>query len=197
MAPPPPLPDLWEAAWKQLGRAVHDKRHPFRTPVFCTTALDGSPHARTLVLRKLLGQAELWCYTDIRSDKVKEIAQCASVQWLFWNPGSQIQLALHGQAKLLDAEQAAAIFHQLPKHSRKTYATLAAPATPLAAAGDGLPPQWETAELGATNYAEENFCVIVCKLEKADILSLSRAGHRRLSARREKEGSWKWQWIVP
>lgn len=196
MASPPP-PDLWEVAWKQLSRAVHDKRHPFRTPAFCTTALDGSPHARTLVLRRVLGQSELWCYTDKRSEKVKEIAKCKRVQWLFWNPGSQMQVALHGQAQLLDAAQAAAIFQQFPKHSRKTYATVAAPATPLAEAGDGLPIDWETAELQKTDYAKENFCVIVSTILQADILSLGRAGHRRLSAQREAGGPWQWQWIVP
>lgn len=196
MASPPP-PDLWENAWKQLGRSVHDKHHPYRTPTFCTTALDGSPHARVLVLRKLVGQSELWCYTDARSQKVSEIQQATPVQWLFWNPSSQIQISLHGQAHLLEKAQAADIFQQLPKHSRKTYATIKPPGSLLEQAGDGLPPAWNDAELSDTDYAKENFCVLVSSLEKADILSLGRAGHKRLRATRNQEGIWQWQWIVP
>lgn len=190
-------PDLWNNSWEQLAHAVHHKQHPFRTPTLCTRALDGSPHARVLVLRKLVEQSELWCYTDARSQKVQELKQYPRVQWLFWNPAKQLQIALSGQARLLDTIQTAEIFKQLPKYSRKTYAALHSPGSFLDQASDGLPPYWEKATLSETDYAQKNFCVLLCTLEKADILSLDKTGHKRLQATRDQGGAWQWQWVVP
>ncbi len=191
------LREVWETAWQQLSRAVHDKRHPFRTPVFCSSTAQGQPHARSLVLRKVVEQQQLWCYTDQRSRKVAEIGQNAQVQWHFWHPRQQLQLLLWGRARFLPAEEAVAIFQTMPKHSRKTYATLAAPGTLQKEPTDGLPAHWPTAELADTDYAAANFQVIVTEVVEADLLLLRREGHLRLRAERSTVGNWQFSWIVP
>ena len=43
--------EIRERVWVELERAVHDRHHEWRTPALATVGKDGSPNARTVVLR--------------------------------------------------------------------------------------------------------------------------------------------------
>lgn len=189
---------FWDQAWEALLRGKADRKHPYHTPVFSTLSPTLHPRSRTLVLRKVLrATGELWCYTDRRSRKAADIAEHPGVSWTFWNPRQQLQINASGTATWLAASESEQIFHQLPHHSRKAYATLAPPGQPQAAPTDGLPPNWSKRSLAATDYAAENFGVLVTHLQAIDILRLDRQGHLRLSARRQNDASWLLEWIIP
>lgn len=191
---------LWTHAWDQLTRANQDKRHPFRTPVLSTVASNGSPRARTLVLRRANRQdGTLLLYTDLRSQKVSDWSATSSVHWLFWHPKKQLQVGASGSIERIEPEEEDRLFDQLPKYGRKAYATVQAPGHANPDTPDGLPENWAERELDETEYARQNFAIYRTTLLRADLLRLGREeGHRRLHAHREgPTAEWQLQWITP
>ena len=189
---------LWEDAWQLLIRGKADRKHPFHTPIFCTVSPTLHPRSRTLVLRNVLRpQAELWCYTDRRSQKATDIAQNPAVAWTFWAPKPQIQINVAGQAHWLEQDKAREIFSSMPQYSRKAYATLSPPGKSQPLPEDGLPANWEDRNLAETNYAADNFGVLITSMERVEVLKLSRDGHLRLLGTRIDNQNWKLDWLIP
>ncbi|MBO83968.1 MAG: pyridoxamine 5'-phosphate oxidase [Deltaproteobacteria bacterium] len=180
--------DIW-ALW---SRATVDTRSPFRTPTIATVGLDGTPEARTVVLRDAQ-QAErrLVLHSDSRAGKVRALRRHPTLAWHFWNPRHRLQVRASGPARLhrigpvVDTAWAA-----LSVHQQRTYAASPAPGTPLEAPGDGLP----DLELAASG--RDHFCVIEGIIQRIDILQLRRGGHRRCVL--QWVGSeWTTRWVVP
>lgn len=190
---------LFDAAWLLLRRGQADGKHAYATPVFATVAPDGTPRSRTLVLRRADRAAgELWCYTDRRSQKAADLEHQPTASWTFWDKRHRLQTVARGPVRWLPEDEARARFRALPKHSRKSYATRSAPGTALQNYSDGLPPDWASRELAATDYAEEFFGVSVTTITTMDVLRLSRDGHERLRASRPAAGEdFTLSWIVP
>ncbi|MEO0734087.1 MAG: pyridoxamine 5'-phosphate oxidase family protein [Bacteroidota bacterium] len=192
------LKTLWETAWKLLHRGQSDANHPYRTPVVSTVSSTRHPRSRTLVLRKAQqSTGQLWCYTDRRSDKAADIEVHPFMSWTFWDPRRRIQFSGSGPTTWLPQEECTARFRQLPKHSRKAYATVHQPGTPLERPGDGLPADWPKRTEGETDYAQQYFGVLVTELDYIDILQLIKTGHRRLRAIRTPGQDWQLSWVVP
>jgi pyridoxine/pyridoxamine 5'-phosphate oxidase len=193
------LNTLWEKAWSLLLRGQADAKHPFATPVVATVTSEGSPRSRTLVLRKTNRQtAKLWCYTDRRSGKADDLSQGSPIMsWTFWAKGPGVQVNCSGPTDWLPEEIAKERFRSLPKHSRKSYATLSAPGQPQATATDGLPADWEDRSETATAYAAEHFGILCTTITHMEVLQLDRAGQRRMLAQREVDGEWRLTWLVP
>ncbi|MEL7163444.1 MAG: hypothetical protein AAFN92_21985 [Bacteroidota bacterium] len=190
--------NLWETAWKLLHRGQADPKHAYRSPVVGTLSPTLHPRTRTLILRKAQpSTGELWCYTDRRSGKAADLAVHPRMSWTFWDPRQRIQFSGSGLTRWLPLRETDERFRQLPKHSRKAYATLAAPGTPLAEAGDGLPADWSQLSEAETDFARDNFGILVTWLDRVEILRLAKTGQRRLLATREAEAEWQLGWVVP
>jgi pyridoxine/pyridoxamine 5'-phosphate oxidase len=191
--------DLWLAAWRLLTRANNDRKHAFRTASVSSVRPDGTPNARTVVMRKADREAgTIRLYTDLRSGKMTDLEAGAQLHWLLWDPKKQLQFGASGTVKRLERGRELERFAQLPKHGRKAYATLNGPGTSLTENTDGLPPNWEAMDESETDYAAANFCVLETVLERAEVLSLDRAqGHRRIRATKDETGNWALKWIVP
>lgn len=189
----------WHNAWELLKQATENGKHPFSTPVIATSDHQNRPFTRTVVLRKVLPTAgELWCYTDRRSAKAKHLAEGSPyVSWTFWSPDQQLQINCSGPAHWLPEDEAKAVFTALPRHSRKAYASLAAPGTPQATASDGLPDDWTDRSVEQTDYAANNFGILSTKVTRSEVLQLRREGHRRLLAIRNENDVWQFSWVVP
>ena len=191
---------LFDAAWALLKRGQADGKHAFSTPVVATVTSAGEPRSRTLVLRKAeRAVGTLWCYTDRRSQKATDLAAPPAIMsWTFWDKRHRIQVNAAGPTAWLSQEQAAERFAALPKHSRKSYATLSAPGTAVSAYTDGLPNDWAERETEETAYAAEHFGVLITTITRMDVLRLSRDGHERLRAERDaEEQDFTLSWIVP
>ena len=190
---------LHDAAWSLLLRGQADGKHAYATPVVATVGADGTPHSRTLVLRKAIRDTgELWCYTDRRSQKARDLADNPLMAWTFWDKRHRIQVNAVGPTRWLPEAEARARFAALPKHSRKSYATLSAPGTPETDYTDGLPTDWAERPVDETDYAAEHFGVLVTTITRMDILRLRREGHERLRAvRAEGNQSFNLSWLVP
>lgn len=197
--PEPTTNHLWEQAWQLLSDAPAKSQSAFSTPVVATVSTDQRPFTRTVVLRKALPESgELWCYTDRRSAKAGHLAAGSPyMSWTFWDPVANLQVNCSGPTDWLPAEQALEVFAGLPRHSRKAYATLAAPGTPQSTSTNGLPDDWTVRSVEQTDYAAEHFGILRTKITRLEVLQLRREGHRRLLATRTEGSEWQFSWIIP
>ena len=188
---------LWKQVWDELNNACRGNEHRFATPALANLDASGHLRQRTVVLRKADPAAgELHFYTDRRSPKARAVNMGLPFGWLFWDPASQLQIRATGIPRWADSELAAERYASLPKHSRKAYATLSAPGTKKDEAGDGLPDNWVQRTLDDTDYARENFGIVITHLNEVEILRLDREGNLRLLAHRST-ADWSFGWIVP
>ncbi len=180
-----------------LRTAADNPDHPFALPALTSTGADGVSRPRKVVLRGAARElSELRCYTDRRSVKAGHLAADSEFSYLFWDPGSSLQLMCGGPSRWAGEEEARSVFSGLPKHGRKAYATEDPPGTALPMGASGLPANWERLSLEETDYAGEHFGILLTTPRWADILHLDRSGNRRLSGTRAS-GQWNWGWIVP
>ncbi len=78
--------EILQNIWQQLTRATVDRHHEWRTPVLATVGLDGTPQARTVVLRHATAQEPtLTIFTDRRSPKVTELLRQPAATLVFWS----------------------------------------------------------------------------------------------------------------
>lgn len=177
-----------------LVRATKDRRHAFRTPVFCTVdAQDGSPRARTVVLRHADPEAlVLRCHTDRRSAKVREIEREPMVVWLFYDAAARVQLRIRARATVhLDGEVFEDAWQRTALMSRRCYLAPHEPGMPAEKPSANLPddaidsePSLERSEDGRANFA-----VVQTRVLSMDWLWLRHDGHRRAAFVWNEDGS--------
>ncbi|MGB3800137.1 MAG: hypothetical protein WA952_10010 [Lewinella sp.] len=192
------LPALWTQSWALLNRAANTGDGSFATPSVTSVASLRVARPRIVVLRGADdGLHQLTCYTDRRSVKVDHLNRGSEFSWLAWDPEAKIQFIGGGPTTWASEETHREIFSELPKHSRKAYATITAPGTPLPNAGTGLPDDWEEMDEKDTDYVLSNFGVLTTQLRWAEVLKLDRSGNTRLAAARQDDGQWSFTYIVP
>ena len=192
----PSADETYGEVWGQLVRASHDRHHEWRTPVLASTGLDGTPQARTVVLRRAdAARGQLCFYTDRRSPKVHELRASPVASLVFWSRRLNWQLRLRVRIEVLEdgpvVESAWAAVGQ--SHSAGDYLSASAPGDPILAAamprcaeatlaGEELedsPAASVTPEPGGLQGSSHFLAVLVATVESIDWLELSRAGHRR------------------
>ena len=177
-----------EEIWKTLVRATVDKKHPWRVVGFSTSG-DQGPQVRSVILRGVsTTDHHLVFYTDVRSQKMADIAHDSRVALLFWNGKNNTQLRVCGIAKAESSEMIVnRLWERIPDYARKDYATLSAPGSVL-----------ESADLGHNfESARGNFVVLNIKVKTLELLQLNRDGHVRVSLSPDGAGSWLVQSLVP
>lgn len=164
-------------AWRLLSAGASDRRSAFHTPTIATSALDGRPRLRTVVLRSVdTGAQTLRFHTDRRSDKIAELTRDPRVAAHFYDPAAKIQLRAEGKASLHhDDAVAQAAWQASQRMSRICYGTAPAPGSPIAAGGAFSLPEL-TPEIEA---GRENFVAVVVHVQRLEWLYLAHGGHRR------------------
>lgn len=185
--------DIRKRVWMELARAALDRHHAWRTPVLATLGLDGTPNARTVVLRHADAAAHMLdFYTDNRSPKVAELAAQPQGTLLFWSTRLNWQLrvrvsiAAHSEGSRIDA-----VWVKV-KQSRAAgdYLTVRAP-------GDKLSTEEATPinkDIDATIHTNRrhHMAILNARVGEIDWLELSRGGHRRA-----RFCSVHWEWLTP
>lgn len=176
--------------WRRLAHAAGERDHPLRFGTLATLAADGSPAARTVVLRRVDGPAAtLWFHTDRRSAKVAQIAGDPRVTWLLYDPAEKIQFRLTGRAEVhLDGPGADALWADVPPPVRVTYQSPRPPGTPIDRPHRNVP------DAGA-DAGREHFAAVAARVEAVDYLQLDPAGHRRMHVVVAPEP--RGQWLTP
>ena len=192
------------ATWTTLQRAVVDAKHEWHLPIVATAVADGSPQARTVVLRGIDPHANagpgLRFHTDDRSGKVAEIRRDARVGVLFYDRAAKVQLRLKGHARVHQSDEIAdAAWRASPPSSRRCYLAPHPPSARLDAWHPNLPDAWTNAVPPAAEpeVGRANFAVVIVTIAAMDRLELHHDGHIR--------SRWRWQgpdliesaWLAP
>lgn len=184
----------------ELERATLDRRHGFHVPTLATAALDGAPCARSVVLRRVVGEfGEIVCHTDVRSAKVAEIAREPRVAWHFYAPELKLQLRIAAVAEFhATGPRADEGWARSALSSRRCYLAPRAPGAEC----DGPSPNLPAGMLDRRPTEEEtiparaNFGVVVTRATAIDWLYLGSAGHQRARFTRAGD-SWTGAWLEP
>jgi pyridoxine/pyridoxamine 5'-phosphate oxidase len=181
-----------EDIWRLLVRASVDRRHPWRVVALCTQGAQG-PSARNVILRKVLQDTRrLVFYTDARTLKLQEIADCDRVALLLWDPHHRQQLRVWARA-FAEADDEVVNRHwtSVPEAAQRDYGTAAPPGTPLANGAEG------SFDFNLAQ-ARDHFVVLNVEVAAMELLQLDRTQHQRSRhAWNEASGRWEAEALVP
>lgn len=177
--------DIRQQIWKELGRASVDRHHEWRTPVLATVGCDGSPNARTVVLRKVdTNQQTLCFYSDARSAKVSELTKEPKAVLAFWSGRLNWQLRVKVEISVAtDGPELQALWQRVQQSaSAGDYMATEAPGT-----------ERPTGFSIAQNLSgDHHFALLNAQVLQMDWLELGHGAHRRA-----RLSSNTWQWLVP
>ena len=150
-----------------------------------TVGCDGSPNARTVVLRKVdASQQTLSVYTDARSAKVSELAKEHKAVFAFWSARLNWQLRVKVAISVATEGPELQALWQRVKQSASA-ADYMAPAAP----GTECPETYSNADTGSGKHY---FALLTARVLQMDWLELGPDGHRRARLSADT-----WQWLIP
>lgn len=194
------LPDFYDdldlsfdQAWAQLETGVGDGTSPLHTPTLATIGADGTPEARTVVLRDASRKtATLRIHTDRRSRKFEELRQDPRCSIHGYHAAEKIQLRLNGTASLhCDDDVTAEAWAASRSFSKICYHQIEAPGTALVDPHVASSDHETDPDAGLAN-----FCAVLIKVHQIEWVYLHHLGHRR--ARWSEVGAgWLGTWLAP
>jgi|GEM_PF-37383 len=210
-APPPdatreesPALDLvLRDAWARLEWGAGDRHHPYHLATLATAGVGDGAAARTVVLRAADGATrELVCHTDARSPKCEAVRADPRTSWLFYDPGSRVQIRVRAHAAVhTDDVFAEARWRASALTSRRCYLAPRAPGA--AVAGSAPDPNLPESVRGRVPTEEEaepgrvHFAAIRARVTELEWLHLRHDGHRRARFAWGDDGSLSAGWIAP
>lgn len=186
--PNDPLEQVFRSVCSELARGVLDKRHPFRYMIMSTVGTEEIA-ARYVVLRKVDEDLNLYFYTDLRTEKIRQLQKNDSCTLLGYHPNKKAQLRINGRASI-HCQDALAREHwkNVQGRAQKAYNPVIAPGKPI-----NHPIE---AHAWPEVMTDQYFTVIVVSPFSMEILQLDKLEHTR--ARFDHDGSrWNYQWIAP
>ncbi|MGB1449969.1 MAG: pyridoxamine 5'-phosphate oxidase family protein [Flavobacteriaceae bacterium] len=159
------------------------RNHAFRYFSLATTAIDGTPETRMVVLRNFdATDYHFTIYTDARTPKMKSLHQQPSAELLFYDHKKLLQIRV--KAVCIESRKDPDLFAQQHEGAQKDYTTSVAPGTPAKG-------------MDQVVYTEENhFTVLVFKAQSIDYLRLKRPNHQRAFFRRNEQ-RWEGTFLTP
>ena len=184
MGDPNDLAAFLAEAWQHLEQGVADATSPARFPTFATTAPDGTPQARTVVLRGANpSEARVEVQTDTATDKITALRATPLAALHIWLPKVDVQIRLVAEVDILMGPSVEAQWSRVPVGARVSYGTEPIPGTPI-------PQVYDYKHTSARN----RFAVLECRLKKIDLVHLG-ARHRRAIYLRDDD--WRGTWVAP
>ena len=194
------LDEVLDSVWQRWVRGRADRRSPFHTPIVATVDASGNPHQRVMVLRETnRADRRLRFHTDVRSAKVEQIGDGASVSVIAYDATAKIQIRFTGSAHIeKDGEAANMAWANSALTSKRCYLAEPAPGTPVKQPSSGLTDAQENALPAVEDLeaARPAFSVLFVSITSIEWLYLAARGHRR--ARFDWDGTeWVGTWLVP
>lgn len=178
------LDEAWNQVFHELKRATVDPRHPFRNFWVSTIDENGRPNSRTVVLRKFTDENRILLYTDIRSDKAKELNKNPHAMLGFYHKHKRLQVKALGDAKIHHQNELSEQEWKESGHKgAHSYTSLTEPGKPLVTPGDAH--HWKLDD-------PHNFSVIEIRICEWEFLQLNGTQHLR-----SKKTDSKMNWIAP
>ena len=184
------LDDILAESAALLAEGEADRASPWRNPTLITLGPDGTPQARTVVLRRFdLARRQIETHTDTRSAKYGELQVHPAASLHGWDAVRHVQLRITGSVTLHVADLVAdTAWASLRPQTRETYAVTPGPGTMIAAPD-------ETGKSGE-DAAYAVFCVVILAFDRLEYLHLGKDGHRRARFGWTPAGRAA-QWLVP
>jgi len=181
-------------AWELLTNGIRDRNVMFHLAKIATVTLDGRPTQRTVVLRDADAESrQLRFHTDQRSTKVREIANNPAVSVLFYDPETQVQIRIDGDATVHAGDAVAEAAWAETRHfSKACYLAPNAPGTPVSE-----PPVAPSYDADEDQIAYENFCAVVISVSRLEWMHLAVQGHKRAQFNWDNAGRLEMSWISP
>lgn len=181
--------------WDSLASAGVDPGHPFRFPCLANIR-EQRPCQRLVVLRGAEAtEGTLWCHTDIRSPKIKQLAASAETSWLFWDPETRTQLTAVGPVTLHQEDEfAERVWGCSEPRQRLSLADERAPGDELSAPPDDLTDSWDDLSEQQRSIARSRFVVLSCAVQRLDATVLSPGRNLRISFDRAPDDAWRAVW---
>lgn len=192
------LEEILAHVWGKLSRGGADPKHPYHFPVMATFT-NKEVHQRTLVLRHTdIKKRHLVCYSDVRTQKVRDIGFNAETHWLFYDHEHKEQIRAKTKATLHHQDDLnREIWEQIPPQNRGDYVGPYAPGTHVGQYTNNLPEDYvQGPTKGNTEKGWKNFCVIINEVYEMDFLKLMSNGHLRSEFRWEGN-QWEKHWLAP
>lgn len=170
-----------DESWSRLKEAADDPTHPMRLLVLATTAADGSPDARIMVLRGAdRGRGKIWFYTDRRSEKVDHLRTHSNLAVVAYDLKDGVQLRLRGAATIHELNsQVAQHWSHTSRVVRALYGSSDAPGVPLRQPDPRLLSIKQALNAGAEENARCNFAVIETLVQSIEWLQVTEDDQRR------------------
>ncbi len=194
------LDEILTHVWDTLQRGAADNQHAFHAPVFATVA-GKKPQLRTVILRNTdRTQRKLFCYTDIRSGKVKELQNNPYAQWLFYDANHREQIRAHSTTVIHHKDTLTLQnWDKIPPQSRGNYLGTMPPGMPSSTYTANLSNDFRIEDHPSQKITEkgyQNFCVLESEVLSLEFLALRKKGHIRAKFEWENE-QWKATWLAP
>lgn len=174
--------EILGSVWDDLIQAAEDRRHAYRRLVLATSSKSGI-RQRIVILRKVIRHQGLVCYTDSRSQKMKDIETDDGVHALLYDDTQKIQLSCTGSVE--PYEDPSVQLSSQESAWYKDYTTKLSPGTPI-----------ELHQEVEYDKSQVHFSSFIIQLTTIEYLRLSRDGHVRLLFSKSGD-DWTAQRLVP
>ena len=184
---------LWELCCLSLSEAVRSARHPFHLLTVSTVTSNGTPDARTVVLRHFGPEyPEIAFHTDTRSKKIQQLTQKPAIHLHWYSADLRVQIRAAATAQIHRGDDRAhAAWANSRTTSRACYTTPLGPGTPVNQFPAAPPIPLDEDPAGLIHFA-----VINCRLSAVEVLTLHATGHQRVRLA-VTETPLTWQRLAP
>lgn len=191
------LSHIFSDSWNKLMNAGSGDESLTRNITVCNYAA-GYVNAYTVVLRESSADDyTLLFYTDIRSEKVKEIEQDNHLTIIIYDDARRLQLILKGTAVIHHQNKIAQLYWDDEGHrNRWSYMARPAPSTVVNEPVNGLEHLNGKSFDEDDNSGYENFAVVQIEISYLEWLQLSREGNSRARFI-QQAAEWQGMWLVP
>jgi len=182
------LSEIRQVVISELAKGAVKKKYPFGNVVLST--LEGEfARSRWVVFRHFTDAGNFLIYTDLRSDKIRQIESNPNCTLLYYHNRQGLQVRVNGKAKIHNQNELTAKYWPGVKgNSAKNYTTEKAPGTPISSISEGE--EWNEA------LNDKYFSILEIAPTEMDVLQLGREGHIRARFIKE-DGDWKEDFLVP
>jgi pyridoxamine 5'-phosphate oxidase len=190
------LPATLAEAWRCLRTGVASRRSAFHHPTVATIGRDGFPRARTMILRAADPEARcLRFHTDLRGEKVAELAAAPRIAVHAYDPGHKLQVRVTGFGHVHHGDEIAReAWRRSQPMSQACYGVVPPPGATLSAGGAFALPEPHSPELAA---GEANFAVLMVQVMAIETLYLAHRGHRRARFVWSEDSQFHQEWLSP
>jgi pyridoxamine 5'-phosphate oxidase len=181
--------------WNALAKSCKGQESQYIT--VCNYAA-GYINAYTVVLREVsTDQQKIIFYTDVRSNKVGEIATDNRLTIVSYNQAYKVQITLAGNAVIHHQNEVTKRYwYKNGFKGRRSYIAQPGPSTVIEEPTDGLAYLSGKEFNDEDDFGIENFTVVEVTISYLEYLKLSREGNRRAMFTKESY-DWKGSWLIP